>query len=502
MEYVLTGRQMKAVDGYTINEIGIPSLILMEHAANAVYEEIQKRYSKDTKIIAVCGSGNNGADGVAAARILKVNGYNPDILVAGDSSRFTKEMEMQISIAKNLGIKQVNKTNISEYNLIIDGLFGIGLSRNIEGDYYDIISAINNSKAQVVSVDIPSGINSENGSIMGIAVRADATVAFGAVKQGILLYPGAFYAGKTIINNAGFPMEALKHCNPKCFTIGEKDIKNMLPERKPDSNKGSYGKIFAAAGSVNMCGAAAMCGKAAYRTGAGMVKLFTPKENRVIIQTLVPEAVLCTYDMDNFSGDGLMKQLNQSTCAVCGPGIGVSDTAKKIVEAVLKSKVKTVLDADALNIISQNKNLEELYHEDVVITPHIGEFSRLTGLETGMIKSDLVKACKEYAVKHGITCVLKDARTVISLKDGSTFINTSGNSGMSTAGSGDVLAGIIISLISQGMDMGYAAVLGTYIHGMAGDEAEKAVGGYGMTAMDIVDGIINVLKKYESENAR
>lgn len=502
MEYVLTGRQMKAVDGYTINEIGIPSLILMEHAANAVYEEIQKRYSKDTKIIAVCGSGNNGADGVAAARILKVNGYNPDILVAGDSSRFTKEMEMQISIAKNLGIKQVNKTNISEYNLIIDGLFGIGLSRNIEGDYYDIISAINNSKAQVVSVDIPSGINSENGSIMGIAVRADATVAFGAVKQGILLYPGAFYAGKTIINNAGFPMEALKHCNPKCFTIGEKDIKNMLPERKPDSNKGSYGKIFAAAGSVNMCGAAAMCGKAAYRTGAGMVKLFTPKENRVIIQTLVPEAVLCTYDMDNFSGDGLMKQLNQSTCAVCGPGIGVSDTAKKIVEAVLKSKVKTVLDADALNIISQNKNLEELYHEDVVITPHIGEFSRLTGLETGMIKSDLVKVCKEYAVKHGITCVLKDARTVISLKDGSTFINTSGNSGMSTAGSGDVLAGIIISLISQGMDMGYAAVLGTYIHGMAGDEAEKAVGGYGMTAMDIADGIINVLKKYESENAR
>lgn len=502
MRYVVTGSQMKAIDEYTINRTGIPSMVLMERAAYSVYEEIVAGYGADTDILIVCGSGNNGGDGIALARILIENGYKPDIFLAGNKGHFTEEMNLQLGIAKNLGVNIVNKTNMQEYNLIIDALFGIGLSRDIEGRYYDIIEDINNSGADVIAVDTPSGINPETGSIMGTAVKSDITVTFGAAKQGLLLYPGAEYAGNVVIKNVGFPKEAIESCSPACFMAEESDIMGMLPKRRRDSNKGTYGRVLAAAGTVDMCGAACMCSKAAYSMGAGMVKVFTPLENRAIIQTLVPEAVLRSYDIGSFNADILMQDIENSTCVACGPGLGVSETAKTIVETVLSSKKTAVLDADALNIISRNKPLERLYHENVVITPHIGEFSRLTGLKTDEIKDNPVKACREYALSRGITCVLKDARTVVSLKDGSTWINVSGNPGMSTAGSGDVLAGIISSLIGQGMDAGHGAVLGTFIHGMAGDEAKKSAGEYGMTAMDIADNIKNVLKKYGSKDAR
>lgn len=502
MRYVVTGRQMKAIDEYTINKTGIPSLVLMERAAYSVYEEIRNHYDTDTNILIVCGSGNNGADGVALARILMENNYNADVFMAGNQEHFTDEMKHQLHIAQNLGINIVNKTNMQEYNLVIDALFGIGLSRDIEGRYYNIISDINNSDADVMAVDTPSGVNSETGNIMGIAIRADITVTFGFVKQGLLLYPGADYAGKIITKNVGFPKEAIQCSSSKCFMPDESDIESMLPKRRNDSNKGSYGRLLAAVGTVNMCGAACMCSKAAYRMGTGLVKVFTPVENRVIIQTSIPEAVLSTYDTISFDVSELKEDIKSSTCVVCGSGLGISDTAEKIVKTILESKVKTVLDADALNIISRNKSLENLYHENVIITPHIGEFSRLTGLKSEEIKSNPVNVCREYALSKGITCVLKDARTVTSFKDGTSWINVSGNSGMSTAGSGDVLAGIISALISQGMDMESGAVLGTFIHGLAGDEAKKSSGEYGMTAMDIADGIKNVLKKYESKDAR
>lgn len=502
MRYVVTGRQMKAIDEYTINKTGIPSLVLMERAAYSVYEEIKNRYDTDTNILIVCGSGNNGADGIALARILRENNYNADIFLAGNKEHFTEEMKKQFHIAQNLEINIVNKTNMQEYNLVIDALFGIGLSRNIEGTYYNIIEDINNSGADIMAVDTPSGIDSETGNIMGIAVKADITITFGTVKQGLLLYPGADYAGNVIIKNVGFPKEAIQASGAECFMAEESDIESMLPKRRRDSNKGSYGKLLAAVGTVNMCGAACMCSKAAYRMGTGLVKVFTPVENRVIIQTSVPEAVLSTYNITSFDAAGLKEDIKNSTCVVCGSGLGMSDTAEKIVKTVLESKVRAVLDADALNIISRNKSFENLYHENVIITPHIGEFSRLTGLKIEEIKSNPVKACREYALSKGITCVLKDARTVTSFKDGTAWINVSGNSGMSTAGSGDVLAGIISALISQGMNMEYGAVLGTFIHGLAGDEAKKVLGEYGMTAMDIADGIKNVLKKYESKDAR
>lgn len=502
VRYVVTGRQMKAVDEYTINKIGIPSLVLMERAAYSVYEEIIKNYDKGTDILIVCGSGNNGADGVALARILAENNYNADIFMSGNQEHFTSEMKHQIGIAKKLGINIVNKTNMHEYNLVIDALFGVGLSRDIEGRYYNIISDINNSGADIIAVDTPSGVDSETGNIMGIAVKADMTITFGAVKQGLLLYPGAEYAGRILIKNVGFPKEAIRLSGSKCFMPDESDIGPMLPKRINDSNKGNYGKLLAAVGTVNMCGAACMCSKAAYRMGTGLVKVFTPNENRVIIQTLIPEAVLSTYDVTTFNEATLQDDIKNSTCVICGSGLGISDTAEKIVKTVLESKVRTVLDADALNIISKNRALENLYHENVIITPHIGEFSRLTGLKTEEIKNNPVRACREYSSKTGIICVLKDARTVTSFKDGTAWINVSGNSGMSTAGSGDVLAGIISSLIAQGMDMEKGAVLGTFIHGLAGDEAKKTSGEYGMTAMDITDGIKNVMKKYESKNAR
>lgn len=493
MKYVLTGNEMKIVDNYTSEVIGIPALVLMERAALAVYEEIVKACNESSRILVVCGCGNNGADGVAISRLLKEKNISVDVLLTGDREKYTESLKKQILIADNLHIKFVNEACFEEYNLIVDSIFGVGLSRKVEGEYADIIDKINNAQCDVISVDIPSGINSDNGNVMGCAVKAGITVTFGTYKIGNILYPGAEYTGKLILKNVGFPDEAFESISPNCSLIQKSDVINLLPKRKNYSNKGSYGKLIVAAGSVNMSGAACLCAESAYRTGTGLVKVFTSNENRVIIQSVLPEAVVLTYDDKHMNEEELELELSKSTCIACGPGIGNSQSAKKIVKCVLKSGKKAVLDADALNVISEHEELRELFHHNIIITPHVGEFARLTGLTIEHIKDNSITECSKYAMKYEITCVLKDARTIIAASDGRVWINTSGNNGMSTAGSGDVLTGIISSLVCQNVDMVNAAALGTYIHGLAGDAAAAVNGEYAVMAHDITDEISLVM---------
>jgi len=514
MKYVLDSRQMKKVEDLTINKFGIPSLVLMERAALGVAELVERKSSKNDKIVSVCGSGNNGADGIAAARILGEKGFDVTILMVGVG---TSEGELQLSIAKKSGIKirkyTRNKIKLNEYNLIIDAIFGIGLSRNVEGRYSDLVSAVNDSKAKVVSVDIPSGINATTGQIMGNAVKADYTVTFGYKKTGLLLYPGTDYSGKIKVVDIGIPKAIIQKIENKAFIFTNDDL-NLIPKRIKNSNKGMYGKVLVISGSEYIGGAACLAGLSAYRSGAGLVKVLTHENNRDAILKTVPEALISTYNssygMEQIE-QIIANELEWASCIIIGPGISKSKIAVMLTKYVIgNSKVPTIIDADALNIMADmisDTGVEKMaFTSDdgaaFIVTPHIGEMERISGFEKQTIKSDPIKYAgafvaylsKTYALNLPIICIMKDARTIVRDSNGNTYINTSGNSGMAKGGSGDVLTGVIAGLVSNKMSYFDAACMGVYIHGLAGDESASNKGEYGMKAGDIIDNICSVMK--------
>lgn len=490
---LLNGKQMKALDDYSINKIKLPSLVLMERAALSVCGVIKNISTAESRIISVCSVGNNGADGICTARILGMQGYDTAVCIIGDIKKATEEFNTQFEIYKNLGLPVVNITSLNEYDIIVDALFGIGLGRDVGGDFADAVNAVNMSEKIIVSIDIPSGINPSNGHVMGCAVKADHTVTFGYEKTGIVLYPGKDHAGTIHVSeDVGFAKECVIESDC-AWTFDINGYKEVLPARIQDSNKGSYGKVLVAAGSENMGGAAYFSACAAYRTGAGLVKVLTHTSNHNVIMSLLPEAVMGFYDkMDE---EEIQHEASWSDVIVAGPGLSMNDRAVWLVKSLLSDVAlnngsKIILDADALNIVALN-NMKHML-KGTVITPHVGEMSRLTGLQTGEIKKDIIGTAVRFAGEYGCICVLKDVRTIVS--DGKDiYINTSGNNGMSTGGSGDVLTGIIAGLAAQKMDMKMAACLGVYIHGLSGDAAAVRHGVRSMTARDLLEGIENVL---------
>lgn len=492
MERIVLGSQMKKADAYTINVIGIPSLVLMERAAAAVYEEIVKLIDKKEKILVVCGIGNNGADGLAVGRMLCLEGFDAAVCIRGNLENATEEFRTQLKIIKNIGSRTVEEFQPREYTVMIDALFGIGLSRKITGEFYDCISRINSSQALKIAVDIPSGLCSDTGTVLGVGVKADYTVTFGRAKTGLFLNDGIDYAGKVIAKEIGFPSAAYNQIE-SCYAWEKEDLK-LLPVRKENSNKGTYGKVLVIAGTKNMAGAAFLAGKAAYRMGAGLVQLLSVEENRGVLQTLIPEAVLLTYDEEKPDMQKIQEVIEKAEAVVIGPGLGTKEVSKRLLESVLKAEKKTVVDADALNIIAGDPALCGYYHSRVIITPHLGEMSRLMGIGIVQIKENLLKICREYAEKYGITCVLKNAKSVIC-NGNEVFINLSGNSGMAAGGSGDVLAGIIGGLLAEGVPYEKAGSLGAYIHGLAGDIMAEKMGKTALNAADLLEGLVQISRE-------
>lgn len=496
MKYLLDHKQMKAIDVWSIQRMGIPSLVLMERASLAVAKHLRARIDKNTKLLAVCGTGNNGADAVAAARILYNEGYDASVCLILSNGRFSDELNTQIEIAKNLGmtILDYEDVNFNRYDWLIDGIFGIGLSRNIEGHYADVIEEMNMAKGQICAVDIPSGIFADNGQILGRAVKADMTVTFGYDKAGTHIYPGASYAGELFVEDIGFARNGIRNVSPSVFMLEEEDVRKQLPPRYAWSNKGSYGKLLVIAGSKNMAGACILSARAGYRMGTGLVKVMTPEVNREIIQNQVPEAVLYTYDEQALNTEQIEAQIDWADAVVVGPGMGKEPHVLMILKAVLNTRKPVLIDADGLNVLAEHMELLENRRGHVILTPHLGEMSRLIGMPVQKIKADPITICRDFAAKYHVVLVMKDAKTVIS--DGEmVWVNGSGNEGMSTGGSGDVLSGIIGGLICQS-DMEYPgrlAATGTMIHGMAGDEAKKIKGTYGLLASDIIEYMTNIL---------
>ncbi len=516
MKYAVDSKRMKMIDDFTINTIGIPAMELMERAASMLVSVMQQRIGKDDRILAVCGPGNNGGDGVAAGRILFLQGYHVAILVIGEENKYSPQMKAQLEMAKNLGIPLENRNKLSEYNIIIDAIFGVGLSKPVTGVFEETIRKMNESPNVIYSVDLPSGISAENGAVLNVAVKADETVTFGHNKIGLLLYPGTEYAGVTTVADIGFPMEATVKARPDTFYYQKEDLK-LLPRRRNYSHKGTYGKVLIVAGSKGMAGAACLSAHAAYRSGAGLVKVLTSECNRIILQTQLPEALYAAYDDKDINDDRrqqlLLADIAWASVIVVGPGLSLSKTSEELVETVIrKAKVPVIIDADAITLLSMRleehgseasngleqrlSKLSELLPVGTILTPHLMELSRLIGLPVSDITNNLIDTARLCSYNNKLIYAVKDARTIVT-KDSRYYVNISGNHGMATGGSGDVLTGIIAAMVAQGMEPYEATCLAVYIHGLAGDAAASEKGSYSMMASDIIGFIEKVLTDYE-----
>lgn len=500
MEYVLTAAEMKTCDSTAISEYGIPSLVLMERAALQTVRAIIDRYGTDISVGVMAGSGNNGGDGIAIARILQEEGIRAEIHMIGELSRLTPETSAQLETAKKLGIPINYGIGHTSYDVIADAVFGIGITRDLEGKFREAIEAVNASGAKIVAVDMPSGVHTDTGRIMGCAVKADMTVTFAYRKLGLMLYPGASCAGDVVCVPIGIPRAVTGGRGIGVFTFTDvrKDLR--LPDRNPAGNKGTFGKVLLVAGSRDMGGACFLSALSAFRAGAGMVRIFTASDNRESLLKNLPEAMVDTY-----GDDGRTHMTREETAALAagvawadvvaiGPGISLSGKARVLLETTLDCCDKPmVIDADALNILAQNEELLENFasghgknDRDVIFTPHLGEFSRLTKHSVEEIKKDIPAVCRAFAERYDVTLVCKDARTVVAKSGMPVYLNSCGNDGMATAGSGDVLTGITAGLLAQNMSGFDAAVMGTYAHGLAGDIARDKTSSYYIMAQDII----------------
>ena len=488
---------MKAADSYTIREKKIPSLILMERAARTFVETVLDRGFDLSRVCVVCGSGNNGGDGFAIARLLLEKGARVTAVMAGNPEHCTEETLRQIKLFREAGGVVGNSFEEGEYSILIDAVFGAGLSRRVEGGYLACIQAMNRSGGVKLAVDVPSGVSTTTGEVATSAFKADLTVSFQCAKLGCVLYPGRDYAGEVVVADIGVDVSGLEGDREVAYALEEKDARGMLPRRRPNSHKGDYGKALIIAGSRGMAGAAYLAALAAYRTGAGLVQIYTPEENRTILQTLLPEAIIRCYDF--FDERELLRLLDWADVVSIGSGLGTSDKSRRILQTTLENvHVPCVVDADGLNLLAEHSRyLDRLPHENFVFTPHMKEMSRIVRRTVEELQRDRMEILSQFTGENRVTCVLKDARTCVCRQGEHPFVNLSGNAAMAKAGSGDVLAGVITGLLAQGMPCFDGAVLGVYLHGLAGDAAREEKGAYSVLARDLTDALGAVLNRLE-----
>lgn len=490
MKYVLNGSQMKKCDLAVIEGDIAKSLQLIDKASSACIKHLYSDGFDLNNCLVVCGGGNNGADGFAIAKKLLADEVKVVVMVPDKSMRFSEEALILKDGLELIEYDEfVHDYDLNSFSCIVDALFGIGLSRDVEGKYANIIEMINEAEAKILSVDIPSGISSDNGSVMKAAVNSDITVTFACFKTGQLLYPGRKYCGKLYLEDIGIPVIETDISEYSVTDIF--DSENCLPERVPWGNKGTFGKILVIAGSSEIFGAAYLSAMAAYKSGSGMVHILTEKNNMYSLQQMIPEALLHFYDENDSEGALLkLESLIDKCDIICaGSGMGMSETSVRLVKRLIESDKKTVFDADALNIIAKEGWMYKINKGNCIVTPHIMEMSRLSGLKPDVIKSNIITIAEEFSNKYNVVMVLKDAVTVVSFTNENTYINRTGNCAMAKAGSGDVLAGIIAGLLGQGMNILKSAQLGVYVHGLIGDKQVKKTGEYGLMASNLLEGI-------------
>lgn len=507
MQYISSSEAMHQADTYAVTQLHIPGILLMEEAARGLCERLKALCTRQDDILFLCGPGGNGGDGFACARMMRRAGYSVRVYYNGDPSRLSGDARTNFDMLMSYSISVLSQEQGAMFNhvakeseCVVDCLFGTGLSRPVEGLAAQMIRELNELHARgvfkVVSADIPSGIQADTGKILGTAVQADETVTFCRLKPGLLLYPGRECAGKVTVWDIGIPSSIAPLAESKSFLLEKGDIAGLLPQRPSRSHKGTFGRLLAAAGSHAMTGAAVFTSLAAYRVGTGLVEVVLPESARLVLQSCVPEAVTCPYeDSEDNSFDFLTAEIAHATAVACGPGLSTQPYAHSLLKKILTeipAQIPLVLDADALNLLSRDEELCHLLDKrsqnagSTVLTPHMGEASRLIGRSIPEIMEDPVSAVTALCDRYHSIAVLKDALTLVREPSGRLYYNSTGNNGMSTAGSGDVLTGIVGGLLAQGVPAFRAACLGVYLHGAAGDLARKKFGSRAMTASDLL----------------
>lgn len=514
---IATAQQMREMDRVAILERRIPSTLLMENAACALAEaahhlaETRKR-RKGTLLRAVCfcGSGNNGGDGVAAARLLMESGFEVRTILVGKRDKMTADcLEMERRLEEAGGTLEEFMPDDAQFaawcleaNVMVDALFGIGLNTSLHGGALMAVQMMNTCDIPVVSADIASGVEADTGRILGDAVKADVTVTFSLPKAGHFLGKGGLHTGKLVVADIGIPLDLMLWAESNFSSVSTADV--YLPHRERNAHKGDFGKVYILGGCIGYTGAPILAAKAAVRTGAGTVTVGVPAPIWPIAAAKLDEAMPHPLPsgkegmLSLEATETILSRLSSSDVSLIGPGLGRGNGVSAVVRHLLRvTHTAVVLDADGINALVGHINvLDERQGLLTVLTPHDGEFIRIGGdLSTG----DRLAAARKFAADHGCCLVLKGHRTITAFPDGTAYVNTTGNPGMAKGGSGDVLGGIILSLLGQGFSCREAVPLAVWLHGRAGDLCAENIGEYGMTPSDLIDQLPRVLRECEGK---
>jgi ADP-dependent NAD(P)H-hydrate dehydratase / NAD(P)H-hydrate epimerase len=500
---VLNTAQMREADRRTIEDIGIPSLVLMENAGRQTVAAMEAMYGdlQERQVAVLCGRGNNGGDGFVVARTLMQRGVDVAVFLIGRVQDVRGDARINLEILGRLGLTvveiadsqawELHFSEVGDCTLIVDAIFGTGLNAPISGFIESVVTDVNASGIPVVAIDLPSGLSADSADPIGPSIEAGLTVTLAAPKLPLVLPPAETHAGDIVIADIGIPGEVLEGLDPPYIDLLTRaSMRELITPRTPDSHKGDYGRVLILAGSLGKTGAAHLSAVGALRSGAGLVTVATPAACQPILSAMGPEymteAIHETPDGLDPDGVDHVIELARDVLAI-GPGLGRAPGTREFIRQLVdRATMPLVIDADGLNAFAGDPDtLTGREGRDVIITPHPGEMARLVGMTTDEVQASRLEIARNFALAHHVFVVLKGHRTLIATPDDKIFINPTGNPGMATGGSGDVLTGMIAAWLAQLLDAEAACRLAVYLHGLAGDLAEADEGEVSMTAADV-----------------
>jgi ADP-dependent NAD(P)H-hydrate dehydratase / NAD(P)H-hydrate epimerase len=502
---ILNAAQMREADRFTIEDIGIPSSVLMENAGREVVSAIETTYESllDRRVAVLCGRGNNGGDGFVVARTLMQRGVDAAVFVIGSVADIRGDARLNLDILGHLGVAvveisdeqawELHFSEIAQCSLIVDAIFGTGLKAALGGMMETVVADVNASGIPIVSIDLPSGLAADTPQLIGDCIDASMTVTLAAPKLPLVLPPGEAHAGDVVIADIGIPPEVIDHLEgPHIELLTPEQVRPLVEPRAPDSHKGDFGRVTIIAGSRGKTGAAHLAAMGALKSGAGLVTIATPASCLATVAAMAPEYMTEPLS-DTKNGTvaaaaiDVVLELHHDVIA-CGPGLGRDAQVGSFVRSLVeRATVPLVLDADALTVLAEDPSgLLGREERDVIITPHPGEMARLVGSSVEDVQANRIEVAANFAASRRLYVVLKGHRTVIATPDGHIFINPTGNPGMATGGTGDLLTGMIAAWLAQLLDAEAACRLAVFLHGAGGDLAELSVGQVAMTATDLL----------------
>lgn len=509
--------EMQAIDRTAIEEVGIPGVVLMENAGRRTVELLVDRFGEPRarEVAVFAGPGNNGGDGFVVARHLQQRGGRVIVYLLVAADRIKGDAAVNMHIARRLGIpirlvldtEDLNWIDLTSCYVVVDAIFGTGLTREVGGHFAEVVNLINAASCPVVAVDMPTGLDSDTGKILGRAVKADLTATYGLGKPGQFVYPGREHTGELRVIDIGIPAEVVEQAGLSVELLAEDRARDYLPDRSADSHKGTYGHVLVVAGSTGKTGAAVLSGLGALRSGAGLVSLCVGQAINSVIESALYEAM--TIPVRGGIGgapviadfEHVLAALEGKEALVMGPGIGTSpETAELVLRLYEEAKCPLVVDADALNILAaREERLTNRSGFARILTPHPGEMARLCRSTSREVQENRIETAAAFSRRYEVYLVLKGAGTLVAAPDGRLAVNPSGNAGMAAGGMGDVLSGILGGFLAQGQSVWQAACLGVYLHGRAGDMLMEEKGPWGYLAAEVAQSLPCLLKTLSSK---